>query len=165
MRFNIVSIVAFVASTMALTVTNPRQNAQVDLSKPLDIKWRSVEGDADTVTLELVNMAGNHVNKKLADVKTSVGHYKVDKVWDIPTSEGYQINVLANNSRNTGILAQSQQFNVTKVADPPKTSTASHASATTEAAPEPTHSTGGSAALAIPAAGGSLLMGLFALMV
>ncbi|EAU33635.1 conserved hypothetical protein [Aspergillus terreus NIH2624] len=64
-----------------------------------------------------------NVNKQIADgVKASEGHYKVDKLWGIPVAEGYQINIISNEERNTGILAQSQQFNVTRVADPPKTS-------------------------------------------
>ncbi|GES63573.1 conserved threonine rich protein [Aspergillus terreus] len=143
MHFNVASIVAFAASAMALTVTSPAQGDKVDFSKPVDIKWRSVESvdlhpnasaqetptdqtrsDPKNITLELVNMNGQpNVNKQIADgVKASEGHYKVDKLWGIPVAEGYQINIISNEERNTGILAQSQQFNVTRVADPPKTS-------------------------------------------
>ncbi|KAL5357465.1 Ser-Thr-rich glycosyl-phosphatidyl-inositol-anchored membrane family-domain-containing protein [Aspergillus floccosus] len=165
MHFNLASIVAFAASAMALTVTNPAQGDKVDFSKPVDIKWRSVQNDPKNITLELVNMNGQpNVNKQIAEgVKVSDGHYKVDKLWGIPVAEGYQINILSEEERNTGILAQSQQFNVTRVADPPKTTTSSHASAT-ETAPAATSSTAGSASLAVPAAG-SLAMGLLALIV
>ncbi|KAL4895248.1 Ser-Thr-rich glycosyl-phosphatidyl-inositol-anchored membrane family-domain-containing protein [Aspergillus ambiguus] len=122
MHLSFASIVAFAASTMALTVTSPSQGDQVDFSNPVDIKWKSVESDPKSIIIELVNMNGHpNVNKQIAEnVKTSEGHYRVDKVWGIPVAEGYQINIVSKEKLNNGILGQSQQFNVTEVADPPK---------------------------------------------
>lgn len=165
MRFNFAAIVGFAASALALTVTQPKQNAQVDLSEPLEIKWKNVVGDPKTLIIELVNMNGMpNVSKTLAEnVSTSDGHYKVDKVWGIPKAENYQINIISNDKDNTGILGQSQQFNVTKVADKPKPSSPSKPTATNTAPADSATTTGAAVALAIPAAG-SLLTSLFALM-
>ncbi|KAE8375020.1 Ser-Thr-rich glycosyl-phosphatidyl-inositol-anchored membrane family-domain-containing protein [Aspergillus bertholletiae] len=158
--FQIASIVAYAASSLALTITSPQNGDKVDFSKPYTIKWTTVPSDPEQINIVLKNQTTSE--KQIAkDVKSSDGKYTIDKIWDIQTGTGYQFNFVSNSKQNTGILAQSQIFNVTDVADPPKpSSTATKSASSTSAAP--TESTGGSAALTVPAAG-SLMLSLFAL--
>ncbi|OJJ77673.1 hypothetical protein ASPBRDRAFT_655288 [Aspergillus brasiliensis CBS 101740] len=120
MRFlNIViSMMAFAATAlgMSITITQPKNGDQVDFSKPYTIKWTTVASDPSNFTIMLVNMNSQPtVSKKIANVKTSDSQYTVDKVIGIPVAYGYQLNAESNTTQNTGILSQSQQFNVTKV--------------------------------------------------
>ncbi|PLB55464.1 hypothetical protein P170DRAFT_433002 [Aspergillus steynii IBT 23096] len=166
MRFNIFSVIIFAVSCVALTISAPKSGDEVDLSKSYEIKWRSVQSDPSKFSINLVNMNGSSANKEIAkDIDASQGSVKVDKVWGIPKGTGYQLNFISNDKMNTGILAQSQQFEVTKVADRPKntTTTTSSSSSPTESTAEPTNSTAGASSLAIPATFGSLMVSLFAL--
>ncbi|GCB20342.1 UPF0619 GPI-anchored membrane protein AFUA_3G00880 [Aspergillus awamori] len=118
MRFlNIViSMMAFAVTALAITITQPQNGDQVDFSKPYTIKWTTVASDPSNFTIMLVNMNSQPtVSKKIANVKTSDSKYTVDKVVGIPVANGYQLNAESNTTHNTGILSQSQQFNVTKV--------------------------------------------------
>ncbi|THC88341.1 hypothetical protein EYZ11_012211 [Aspergillus tanneri] len=121
MRFHIVSLIAFAVSAVALTLSSPKAQDKVDLSKPFTIKWKSVQSDPSKFTINLVNTNGSSANKEIAkDITSSDGTYTVDKVWGIPKGSGYQLNFISNDKMNTGILAQSPQFEVTKVADAPQ---------------------------------------------
>ncbi|KAL3261562.1 hypothetical protein ABHI18_003648 [Aspergillus niger] len=118
MRFlNIViSMMAFAVTALAITITQPQNGDQVDFSKPYTVKWTTVASDPSNFTIMLVNMNSQPtVSKKIANVKTSDSKYTVDKVVGIPVANGYQLNAESNTTHNTGILSQSQQFNVTKV--------------------------------------------------
>ncbi|PWY82294.1 hypothetical protein BO83DRAFT_423133 [Aspergillus eucalypticola CBS 122712] len=112
----VVSMMAFAITALAITITQPKNGDQVDFSKPYTIKWTTVASDPTNFDLILVNMNSQPtVSKKIANVKTSDSKYTVDKVIGIPVAEGYQLNAESNTTQNTGILSQSQQFNVTKV--------------------------------------------------
>ncbi|BCS16038.1 hypothetical protein ASPFODRAFT_212115 [Aspergillus luchuensis CBS 106.47] len=112
----VVSMMAFAITALAITITQPKNGDQVDFSKPYTIKWTTVASDPTNFDLILVNMNSQPtVSKKIANVKTSDSKYTVDKVIGIPVAEGYQLNAESNTTHNTGILSQSQQFNVTKV--------------------------------------------------
>ncbi|RAH57468.1 hypothetical protein BO85DRAFT_301662 [Aspergillus piperis CBS 112811] len=112
----VVSMMAFAITALAITITQPKNGDQVDFSKPYTIKWTTVASDPTDFDLILVNMNSQPtVSKKIANVKTSDSKYTVDKVIGIPVAEGYQLNAESNTTHNTGILSQSQQFNVTKV--------------------------------------------------
>ncbi|PWY91961.1 threonine rich protein [Aspergillus sclerotioniger CBS 115572] len=164
MRFiNIlISIVAFAASAFALTITQPRANDQVDFSKPYTIKWTTVASDPSNFTLMLVNMNSQpNVSKKIADVKTSDNEYTVDKVTGIPVAEGYQLNGESNTTMNTGILSQSQRFNVTKVGKVETTSSATTSATQTAAAS--TSSSAGSASYTGPLSGSVAVIGALAM--
>ncbi|OJK02381.1 hypothetical protein ASPACDRAFT_41205 [Aspergillus aculeatus ATCC 16872] len=113
----LLAIVAFAASALALTITAPKAGDQVDFSKSYKFQWTTVSSDPDEVTLVLVNMASQPtVNKVITqNAKVSDGSYTVDMITGIPVANGYQLNAIANTTQNTGILSQSNQFNVTKV--------------------------------------------------
>ncbi|RAK73091.1 GPI anchored serine-threonine rich family protein [Aspergillus fijiensis CBS 313.89] len=131
----LLAIVAFAASALALTITAPKAGDQVDFSKSYKFQWTTVSSDPDEVTLVLVNMASQPtVNKVITqNAKVSDGSYTVDMITGIPVANGYQLNAIANTTQNTGILSQSNQFNVTKVGKV-ETATASATTATKTAA-------------------------------
>ncbi|KAE8149827.1 Ser-Thr-rich glycosyl-phosphatidyl-inositol-anchored membrane family-domain-containing protein [Aspergillus avenaceus] len=120
--FQIASLVAYAASSVALTINSPKNGDKVDFSKPYKIEWNTVDSDPNNFTINLVG-SNPRVNKEIAkSVKSSDNSYTIKSLWDIKPANGYQLNFVSADKDNTGILAQSQNFNVTKVADPPKTS-------------------------------------------
>ncbi|GKZ46831.1 hypothetical protein AbraIFM66951_009989 [Aspergillus brasiliensis] len=174
MRFlNIViSMMAFAATALAITITQPKNGDQVDFSKPYTIKWTTVASDPSNFTIMLVNMNSQPtVSKKIANVKTSDSQYTVDKVIGIPVAEGYQLNAESNTTQNTGILSQSQQFNVTKVGKaettpfppPPKHRVTSATTSATQTAAASTSSSAGSAAYTGTLPGSAAVIGALAM--
>ncbi|KAJ5906082.1 UPF0619 GPI-anchored membrane protein [Penicillium subrubescens] len=108
------SLVAFTVTTTAILVTYPPKGEKIDWSKPVTIKWDSVETDPATFDLYLVNQAVNPSVSTLvaSDVDASKGSYTIKaNNRDLTASDtggGYQIDLKA--SSGDGILAQSQQF-------------------------------------------------------
>ncbi|KAL3472472.1 Ser-Thr-rich glycosyl-phosphatidyl-inositol-anchored membrane family-domain-containing protein [Aspergillus californicus] len=132
MRLAFVSTVLPLAvSVGALSVTEPKKNAEIDPSDSFTVKWDSVSTDPTSFDLYLVNNnVYPPVDEKIAsDIDTSDGSYTVDGISDLTNGGGYQINLFSNEDLNTGILAQSQQFNVTG-ADSSSSSTTSTTSTT-----------------------------------
>ncbi|KAL4946949.1 Ser-Thr-rich glycosyl-phosphatidyl-inositol-anchored membrane family-domain-containing protein [Aspergillus filifer] len=132
MRFTLVSsVLPLAVSVGAISVTEPKKNVEINPSNSFDVKWTSVQGDATSFDLHLVNNAVYPpVDKTIAsDIDTSDGSYTVDGIDGLADGPGYQINLLSNDAQNTGILAQSQQFNVTG-SDSSDDSTSSSTSAT-----------------------------------
>ncbi|BCS20687.1 GPI anchored serine-threonine rich family protein [Aspergillus puulaauensis] len=108
---------AFAVSALALTITSPKEDEDVDFSKPYTVHWKSVTNDANKFTITLVNTNGHNVNKDVGtDVDGSEGEYRIDAVSGVPLGDGYQLNIRSTARNNQGILAQSEKFNVTKVA-------------------------------------------------
>ncbi|KAJ5109403.1 hypothetical protein N7456_006078 [Penicillium angulare] len=131
MRFSLaLSMVPLAISVGAITLTEPKKGDNITPSSSVDVKWTSVDTDASSFDIYLVNNAVYPpVNKKLAsDIETSKDSYSVN-VGDIPNGHGYQIDLMSNDVHNSGILAQTGQFNVTGSAES-SSSTASTASST-----------------------------------
>ncbi|KAF7592534.1 hypothetical protein BBP40_012758 [Aspergillus hancockii] len=97
----------------ALQVTEPKKNEDVDLSSSFTVKWDSVDTDPSSFDLYIVNNAVYpSVEQKIAsNVDTSKGSYSISGLSGLTNGKGYQINFLSNSAKNSGILAQSQQFN------------------------------------------------------
>ncbi|KAJ5999654.1 hypothetical protein N7481_000063 [Penicillium waksmanii] len=114
MRWSIVALAPLAVSVAALSVDEPKKGAEIDSSKSFVVKWSTVESDPSSFDIYLVNNAiYPSVDKKIATgIDTSKGSYTVDDL-DLSAGHGYQINLLSDSKLNTGILAQSQQFNVT----------------------------------------------------
>ncbi|GIK06961.1 hypothetical protein Aspvir_002614 [Aspergillus viridinutans] len=159
------SIVALAATAAALTITSPKSLDQVDMSKSVNIEWQYVQSDPQNFSIVLVNMITQPpVNKLIAkEVKASNEKYTVDGVSGIPKANGYQINFVSTGPTNTGILAQSPQFNVTDIKPEPKTTSTESQTATATASTTATATTNAAASLIAPAAVGSFILGLFAL--
>ncbi|KAB8234911.1 Ser-Thr-rich glycosyl-phosphatidyl-inositol-anchored membrane family-domain-containing protein [Aspergillus alliaceus] len=134
--FQIASIVAYAASSFALTITSPQSGDKLDFSKPYTIKWTTVGSDPETFKINLLNQTAANTKKEIAkSVRSADGKYTIEKLWDIEPANGYQFNFESDSKENTGILAQSQVFNVTKVADPPKPSKQDFSSTITKPPP------------------------------
>ncbi|QQK46611.1 Cell wall beta-glucan synthesis [Penicillium digitatum] len=117
MRFStILSLLPLALSVAAINVTEPAKGAEVDVSGSFTVKWNSVDTDASTVDIVLVNNAVfPTVSEKIASgVDTSKGSYDASGLKGITSGPGFQINLLSTDAKNTGILAQSQQFDVTE---------------------------------------------------
>ncbi|KAJ5893072.1 hypothetical protein N7504_009763 [Penicillium tannophilum] len=115
MRFTLaLSALAMAISVGAIEVTEPKEGADIAASSSLDVKWTFVNTDETSLDIYLTNNAVYPpVNKKLAtDISTSDGSHTVN-VGDIASGHGYQISLKSDADHNTGILAQSNQFNVT----------------------------------------------------
>ncbi|KAL2857931.1 Ser-Thr-rich glycosyl-phosphatidyl-inositol-anchored membrane family-domain-containing protein [Aspergillus pseudoustus] len=114
-------LLAFAVSALTLTITSPSANDKVDFSKPYTIRWTTVPSDPQNFTITLVNVNGRNVSKDLTSrAESDKNEYRVDRVWDIPVANNYQINFRSTSRDNQGILAQSPMFNVTRVADRPR---------------------------------------------
>ncbi|OQE26361.1 hypothetical protein PENSTE_c005G04527 [Penicillium steckii] len=125
MRLSIAALAPLAISVAGLSVDEPKKGAEIDASGSFDVKWSSVDSDPSSFDLYLVNNAiYPSVNKKIATgIDTSKGSYHVKSI-DVSAGHGYQVNLLSDSTQNTGILAQSQQFNVTGSSDSTSTTTA-----------------------------------------
>ncbi|KAJ5734101.1 hypothetical protein N7493_002887 [Penicillium malachiteum] len=139
------SAVALAISAGALSVTEPEKGAIIAPSSSVTVKWTSVDTDASRFNIYLVNNAVYPpVNKELAkDIETSKDTYTVN-IGNVPNGHGYQINLVSDASMNTGILAQTGQFNITDSSETSSSSTTS--SATTSSATSTSSSTSTSSA-------------------
>lgn len=139
-----VSLLPLAASVGALQVTSPKKGEDVDLSKSFTVKWDAVDTDPSSFDLYIVNNAVYpSVEQKIAsDVDSSKGSYDVSGLSDLTNGKGYQINFLSNSAQNSGILAQSQQFNVEGSSESTSTTTASESKTTTSATGTSTATTG-----------------------
>ncbi|KAE8420216.1 Ser-Thr-rich glycosyl-phosphatidyl-inositol-anchored membrane family-domain-containing protein [Aspergillus pseudocaelatus] len=139
-----VSLLPLAASVGALQVTSPKKGEDVDLSKSFTVKWDAVDTDPSSFDLYIVNNAVYpSVEQKIAsDVDSSKGSYDVSGLSDLTNGKGYQINFLSNSAKNSGILAQSQQFNVEGSSESTSTATASESKTTTSATGTSTATTG-----------------------
>jgi hypothetical protein len=113
MRAQFVTLLALAAPLYAIKITSPAKNDVVDPSKGVTVKWSSVNTDPSKAHLVLVNMASGHTpfSKDLGEIDLSAGSFKVSEK-DVPSDEGYQFNFESTETQNTGILAQSEQFEV-----------------------------------------------------
>ncbi|GFF42653.1 UPF0619 GPI-anchored membrane protein AFUA_3G00880 [Aspergillus udagawae] len=128
MRFAL-TLTALVGSAAALSITSPQKDQDVDLSEKTKVEWSSVSSDPSSFDIYLVKMNSYPpINKLVAEnVKTSDGSYTIDGL-SADSGSGYQVNFVSKDPKNTGILAQSQQF---KVESSGSSTTSDSASSTT----------------------------------
>jgi hypothetical protein len=104
------------ASAAALQITAPEANAAWDLSGSNVVTWSSVSTDPTTFNINLVNNGGSsgaQAYSVATGVSTSDGKYTITN-FVAPIGSTYVIQLMANSTLNSGILAASQTFNVTK---------------------------------------------------
>ncbi|KAJ5517202.1 hypothetical protein N7527_008762 [Penicillium freii] len=126
MRFStILSLLPLALSVAAVNITEPAKGADVDVSGSFTVKWTSVNTDASTVDIVLVNNAVYPtVSEKIASgIDTSKGSYTASGLKGVTNGSGFQINLLSTDAKNTGILAQSEQFDVTEAKSSSATTT------------------------------------------
>ena len=114
MQYKATILAALVASVSALQVTQPASQASIDVTKENTIEWTTVSTDPSTFSIYLVNENVNlSVSILLKDsVDSSAGSYKFGPLTGVTPGADYQIDFDSTSSTNTGILAQSGQFNV-----------------------------------------------------
>lgn len=136
MRFSVVAASLLAACAQAIQITSPTKLQVVDLAAGFEVKWSTVSSDVTKARLFLVNMAGGGepFSKDLGEIDLTKGSIVVTEP-SAPNGEGYQFNVQSVSQHNTGILAQSQQFEVksTKKTASSTTTTASTTSTSASA--------------------------------
>lgn len=134
MRAQFATLLALAAPLYAIKITSPSKNDVVDPSKGVTVKWSTVNTDPSKAHLVLVNMASGHTpfSKDLGEIDLSAGSFKVSEK-DVPSDGGYQFNFESTETMNTGILAQSEQFEVKSSASDSDDDEKSSSSATTSA--------------------------------
>ncbi|OJI98834.1 hypothetical protein ASPVEDRAFT_38329 [Aspergillus versicolor CBS 583.65] len=132
----VTSLLPLAVSVGALSVTEPKKGAEVDPSDSFTVKWDSVSTDPSSFDIYLVNNAVYpSVDKKIAsDVDASDGSYTVDGLSGLTDGHGFQINLFSNEDKNTGILAQSEQFNMTGDASSTSSTSSTSSSSTSTSA-------------------------------
>jgi hypothetical protein len=113
MRAQFATLLALAAPLYAVKITSPSKNDVVDPSEGVTVKWSTVSTDPSKAHLVLVNMASGHTpfSLDLGEIDLSAGSFKVPEK-DVPSQAGYQFNFESTDPQNTGILAQSEQFEV-----------------------------------------------------
>ncbi|KAK0704448.1 hypothetical protein B0H67DRAFT_648884 [Lasiosphaeris hirsuta] len=132
MRYSIFSAAAMLAAAVrAIQVSAPTKDQVIDLSSGFEVTWATVSSDTSKAHLYLVNQAGGHTpySKDLGEVDLKKGKFTVT-LKGVPDDTGYQFNIQSVQELNTGILAQSPQFEV-KASSKTSSSTSSSASSTT----------------------------------
>jgi hypothetical protein len=121
-------------------VTSPTKDEKLDFSKSIQIKWSSVSTDASTFNLVLIDQSNVNSPIPISDnVKTSDGSYTLTNFVATPGAK-YKFNLLSTDPKNTGILAQSETFEITKSggtttsSDSTSSTTSTETSSTTAAA-------------------------------
>ncbi|KAJ5493289.1 UPF0619 GPI-anchored membrane protein [Penicillium diatomitis] len=130
MRFATLSMIPLAGLAVALQVTQPQKGEEFKTSDSITVKWSSVNTDVSSFNIYLVdNTVYPPVNKEIAkNVKTSDNTYTIKDLSGLTAGHGYQVNLESDSTQNTGILAQSQQFNVTSSAQSSSSSSSSSAS-------------------------------------
>lgn len=102
------------ACAQAVQITGVAKDQKIDLASGFTVTWSTVNSDPSTAHLFLVNMAGGHTpySKDLGEVDLKKGSFNVKQ--SVAADTGYQFNLQSVDPLNTGILAQSQQFQVVK---------------------------------------------------
>ncbi|KAK3949781.1 hypothetical protein QBC32DRAFT_30145 [Pseudoneurospora amorphoporcata] len=111
----------FATSALAIKITHPEKNDVVDVKSGVEVSWTTVNTDPKSAHLVLVNMASGHTpySKDLGEVDLTKGSIIISES-DVPNDSAFQFNFQSVDSQSTGILAQSEQFEVKNSEDDKK---------------------------------------------
>ncbi len=100
---------------VAISITEPTQGTAWDFTQTNTIQWTSVSTDQTSFKIVLVNHNSTPVAEQTIKdtVNTSDGKYAFTNVVAAP-GDKYSIQFLSSTSASSGLLVESQQFNVTK---------------------------------------------------
>ncbi|KAG8926648.1 hypothetical protein FRC03_000830 [Tulasnella sp. 419] len=106
-------LASLIASVLAIQITSPTNRTVWSVTGSNTVTWTSVNTDPSTFKLVLVN-ADRSVNQELAaSVNTADGTISVrPPSGDFPEGTDMRINFLSTDPKNTGILAESNQFTI-----------------------------------------------------
>jgi hypothetical protein len=123
-------------------VTSPTKDEKLDFSSSIDIDWTSVNTDPSTFDLVLVDQ-DNMVNIPIqSNVKTSDNKFTLTNFVVTPGA-AYKFNFLSTDPENTGILAQSQTFEIIKSGGASTSESSSTTASTTTSSPTGTGTAAG----------------------
>lgn len=126
----ILAFAGLMASVQAILVTSPTKDQKLDFSSTVEIQWTSVSTDPSTFNLVLVDQT-NMVPIPVKDgVKTADNKYTLTNFVAAPGT-AYKFNLLSTDPLNTGILAQSQTFQIIKSGGASSSDSSSSTSTTT----------------------------------
>lgn len=134
-------------SQPAITITAPKANDAWDFSQTNTIEWTSVATDPSNFSIVLVDnsAASGPKSTTIKDlVNTADGKYSFTNFVAAP-GEKYQIRFVGTSAQNTGIVTQSENFNVTKSGTAPSTTSSSGPSPTGTQPPASTTASGNGA--------------------
>lgn len=112
----LIAFASLLAATQAITITAPALDAQWDLSQSNTIEWTAVDTDPKNFTIVLVDHSSSSGAKQTEikkNVNTSDKKYSFSNLVATP-GDKFQINFVGTDVLNQGIIAQSQNFKVTK---------------------------------------------------
>lgn len=140
----VVAFASLLAAVSAIQVTSPAKGDELDFSETNEITWSSVSSDPTTFSIVLVDQTNMDTTTIAASVNTADGKYTFTNFDAAPGSK-YRINLIANTPKNSGILAQSEEFEITNAGTEDAASTTS-ASGTSSASSAATRSSGSATA-------------------
>ncbi|KIY32008.1 hypothetical protein I305_05647 [Cryptococcus gattii E566] len=123
----IVSLLASLGLSNAISITSPsKDTVWLSGTSGQTIEWTSVSTDPTTFDIELDNQSGfldnapitlasNQSTGDSGSTNTVTVTYPGGGAW--PTGVAFQVNFMSTDHKNTGILAQSEQFNITSGGD------------------------------------------------
>lgn len=117
MRTSILAAALLAACAQAVQITGITKDQKIDLAGGYTVTWSTVNSDPSTAHLFLVQMSGGKTpfSKDVGEVDLKKGSFAVKE--PVAADSGYQFNLQSVDPLNTGILAQSQQFQVVKDGD------------------------------------------------
>ncbi|KAH8905817.1 hypothetical protein BR93DRAFT_969047 [Coniochaeta sp. PMI_546] len=111
----VLSLLALASSVAAIQFTSPAANSTVTKGSNVDLTWSSVDTDAESFNVFLVNFKNwppYYQQLTSGEVETSAGSVSVRIPCDIDSSWGYQFNAI-NGTNVYVIYAQTDIFYVT----------------------------------------------------
>ncbi|KAE8541695.1 hypothetical protein D1P53_001866 [Cryptococcus gattii VGV] len=154
----IVSLLASLGLSNAISITSPsKDTVWLSGTSGQTIEWTSVSTDPTTFNIELDNQSGfldnapitlasNQSTGDSGSTNTVTVTYPGGGAW--PTGVAFQVNFMSTDQKNTGILAQSEQFNITSGGD----SSSSASSSTSSSASSASSSSASAAAVSTTSA-------------
>ncbi|WVO17209.1 hypothetical protein L204_104901 [Cryptococcus depauperatus] len=164
----ITTLLATLVLSNAIQITSPNKDTVWKSGESQTVEWKAVNSDPDHFSIQLVNQAGFLQNSPVTlvpdqqtgdpDKTNSASVSFPDGHW--PEGTAFQINFVSTDKNNNGILAQSNQFNITsdgKSSSGASTASTSAASSSTTSAKTSgmSHSTSGSMASVTNSGGAS----------
>lgn len=113
MRTSVIATAFLAACAQAIRITSPPKGETLDLSEGFKVTFDTVNSDPSSAHIFIVQMSGGNTpfSKDLGKVDLTKGFFMVEED-DIAAGNSYQFNIQSIDKENTGILAQSEQFEV-----------------------------------------------------
>ncbi|KAJ9608217.1 hypothetical protein H2200_007205 [Cladophialophora chaetospira] len=124
-------LASLLAAASAIQITAPKLGDKWDLSGTNSVEWSSVSTDPTSFDIVIIDQGASPAKTMTLakGVSTSAGKYDFSNFVFGPSND-VQINLTGNSQNSTGIIAQSQQFEVTKSGTAPSSTSSASGTAT-----------------------------------